>query len=191
MKKLISFVVCVVMTLALCSCSEREVNYAKSPEKTEVSRGAWANGVYSGDFTDLSFRLPAGWEILSDDEIATVSGDKTGLTYDMMCQNNATGSVITVIYEDLLLSAGTNRLTEDEYIDTVSDNLSGMGLSIVKNERVSLGKHEFLMLKAHGEGEGISLDQCSLVRKSGGYMISVIVTASNGDDAEELLKLFY
>lgn len=36
----------------------------------------------------------------------------------------------------------------------------------------------------------MTVNQYSLVRKEKGYMISVIVTASNGDDAEEILKRF-
>ncbi len=190
MKKITTVILSALMLFSLTACEKRELTYAESPDKTEARRGVVEDGLYKGDFTELEFRIPEGWECLTDEELLKITGDAPGLTYDMMCQNNQTGSVVAVLYEDLLKSAGTNRITEEEYIKSVSENLYSMGLSVSDEEDITLGGNGFLMLRAHGEGEGITVEQCSLVRKHAGYMISVIVTASNGDDADALLNYF-
>lgn len=190
MKKIITAALSVLMLFSLTSCTERELTYAESPDRTVAERGKIEDGAYKGNFTELEFRIPDGWECLTDEELLEITGDAQGLTYDMMCQNNQTGSVVAVLYEDLLKSAGTNRITEEEYIKAVSENLYSMGLSVSEGEDITLGENRFLMLRAHGESEDITLDQCSLARKRDGYMISVIVTAANGDDADVILNSF-
>ncbi len=190
MKKVFALLLSAVLAVSLSGCGKKEVNYAKEPEVIETERGAWDGNTYKGGFTDISFALPDGWEILTDDEIKEVSGEPEGITYDMMCQKSSTGSVVTVLYEELLKTSATARITEEEYAKSVADNLYNMGFSVSDPDEMELGDHTYTYISAYGEGGGMTVNQYSLVRKEQGYMISVIVTASNGDDAEEILKRF-
>mgnify|MGYP004459291275 FL=1 len=190
MKKIIALMLAALTLLSFSGCGKKELNYAKSPEVVKTERGVWDGNTYRGGFTDISFSLPDGWEILSDDEIKEISGDTDGITYDMMCQKSSTGSVVTVLFEELLKTSATNKITEEEYVKTVADNLYNMGFSVSEPDERKIGKNTYTYVSAYGEGGGMTVNQYSLVRKEKGYMISVIVTASNGDDAEEILKRF-
>lgn len=190
MKRILSFILCAVMLFSLCSCGKREVNYAKAPENVAVQRGAWEGNVFLGDFSDISFTLPDGWEVVSDEDIQNAINITDGLTYDMMCQNNATGSNVAIIYEELLKTVGSKTITEEEYLSTVSDNLTSLGFYVSEAEKKTLGKHEFYVVSAHGEGGELTVDQYSFVRKQNGYMISVIITATNGESLEEIERSF-
>lgn len=190
MKRILSLLLGATMLFALCSCEKKEVNYAKAPENAATQRGAWNDGVFEGEFSDISFALPAGWEIVPDEDIQNAINITDGLTYDMMCQNNATGSNVAVIYEELLKTVGSKTITEEEYLKTVSGNLTGLGFYVTEPEKKTLGKHEFYVVTAHGEGEGVTVDQYSFVRKENGYMISVIVTAANGESFESIERSF-
>lgn len=190
MKRIFTFILCTAMLFSLCSCGKREVNYAKAPENVAVQRGTWEGNVFCGDFSDISFALPAGWEVVSDEDIQNAINITDGLTYDMMCQNNATGSNVAIIYEELLKTVGSKTITEEEYLSTVSDNLTSLGFYVSETEKKTLGKHEFNVVRAHGEGDGLTVDQYSFVRKQNGYMISVIVTATNGESFEEIERSF-
>ena len=190
MNKIFAVILSFALILSLAGCGNKELNYAKAPEVVETQRGTWDGSTYKGAFTDISFSLPDDWEILSDDEIKEISGETDGITYDMMCQKNSTGSVVTVLFEELLKTSATNKITEEEYVKSVADNLYNMGFSVSDPDERTIGSHTYTYVSAYGEGGGMSVNQYSLVRKEKGYMISVIVTASNGDDAEAILGRF-
>lgn len=191
MKKILSMAVGAVMLLSVCSCGDgKNVKYAEAPEKVNTERGVWNDNVYNGAFTDLSFTLPSGWEVLSDEELREYINMPDGLVYDMMCQNNATGSNVAVIYEDLLETFGSNSISEEDYLESVSSNLESMGFYVSDSEKKELGKHEFTVIRAYGESEDLTVDQYSFVRKEKGYMISVIVTATGGDAYENIERNF-
>lgn len=190
MKKASVLLMCLILVAFSSGCTKKDVKYAEAPEKANAETGAWEGNVYRGEFTGITFTLPSGWEKVSADELLEAMGEKEGITYDMMCQNENTGSHVMVSYEELLKSAGTASITEEDYLKIVSDNLYNMGFNVSDISETVLCGETFYMIRAYGEGEGIKVNQYSLVRREKGYMISVIINAVNEDSFEDILNCF-
>lgn len=189
MKKVIALLMCLVMIPAV-GCTKQDVKYAEAPEKVNAEKGAWEGDVYKGGFTGLTFTLPQGWEKVTEEELSEAMGEKDGITYDMMCQNESTGSHVMISYEELLKTAGKSSITEEDYLKIVSDNLYNMGFDVSDISETTLCGKTFYLVRAYGEGDGFRVNQYSLVRYEKGYMISVIINAVNDDSFESISSNF-
>lgn len=131
MKKIIAFLLAMLMLLSLASCSEEAKTETGENENSEAGteeslpeerftyiRGTVDGNVYSNEYTGISFEAPEGWVYFSDEEIAEIMGvsmdyifdgvdekalEEIGIIYDMYCVDYATGNCITVNSENMIL----------------------------------------------------------------------------------------
>ncbi len=188
MKKTLSILILICMLFSLAACGKKEVQYAKEPESSIPEKGHWTDNVFKSDYADLTFEMPEGWISAKDDELLKLQTE--GIYYDFMCQKEETGSQVALMFEELLLTEGSIAITEDEYIEMLSDSFSYSGMQVVETKDITLGKENYKAITVYGEADDFSVTQCSMVRKKGNTMISVIVTALNDDNIEDTLKFF-
>lgn len=190
MRKLSALILALILVLSFTGCGEkREVEYAKAPEASVPEKGTIEGNVYTGALSGLVFNKPEGWVYATDEEIASVEAPE-GVFYDMMCQDPVTGSQVAVMYEELLITAGNIAVTADKYIEGIGEGLYNSGMEIYDEKDYELGGKTYKSVTVYGESEDISVMQCSLARKEGSKMISVVAVAFNGESVEDILNYF-
>lgn len=191
MKKILSFMLAGVIAFSFAGCSreEGEVKYAEAPSASMPDKGVIDGDKYESTYANLKFVKPEGWVFATEEEIATIeAGD--GVYYDMVCQNPETGSQVAVMFEETLLTLGNIAITEDKYIEAISEGLYNSGLDVISQEDKKIGEDNYKSVTVYGESEELTVMQTSLARKKGNTMISVIAVAFNDDVVDDILKCF-
>lgn len=179
----------IAFTLVGCGKDSREVKYAESPSATIPEKGKITGDLYESAFADLTFTKPEGWEFATDEEKASLEAGE-GMYYDMLCQDPETGSQVAVIFEEVLLTVGNIAITEDEYIEAISEGLYNSGLEVLSQEDKEVGENTYKTVTVYGESEELTVMQTSMARKVGNTMISVIAVAFNDDNIYDILDYF-
>jgi|GEM_PF-3979901 len=168
----------------------------------EVSRGTWTDNVFTNEFSDLKFTLPDGWDKATDEEMAAIAdvdideltNMKSQVIYDMMCEDPQTASRILVDYENLSLSIGGTKYTEEEYLDAGTDLLSELladyTLTFGEYEKETICDNTYTSLKVNLKSSDNSMIQTYFVRKYGNYMIVIIVTTSEDESIDSIMPNF-
>lgn len=192
------------------NAADSENSKAEDPssqtEKTEFARGEWKDNVYSSQFLGISFTLPAEWAYATDEEIAEMmnlgadllGNDKEYLAeiakvktvYDMMAQDPATGTNVIVMFENLALSVGGTKLSEEEYAEILKEQLTAVDTleyTIGEIAKKQLGGHEFTVLSTTVESAGLQQEYYLL--KEGKYMACVLLSGAT-DGIEQVLGQF-
>ena len=161
--------------------------------------GTIEGSVHTSTYTGLTFTAPEGWVYATDEEIATIMGvgadalKESGLNfseemlklkaiYDMVASNTTTGSNIIAMYENLGLTIGGSRMSEEDYLKTLGSQLesAGMGYKIGEISDVKIAGKDYKMLTAEMGDAGVK--QSYYVRKMGEkYMSCFIVSLSSAD----------
>ncbi len=189
MKKTLALLLIVSIIFSFVGCTKRELKYAKEPDVSMPGKGEWNGNLYTNDYADITFEMPEDFIKATDEELSKVEA-ADGVYYDLMCQKKSTGSQVTVMTEELLLTEGIITITEDEYIEKLSEAFSSSGMIVLETGDVTLSGEGYKSITVCGESDEFKVTQCSLVRKKGNTMISVIATALGDDKTEDLLKLF-
>ena len=189
MKKALALLLVLAVFAGFTGCGKTsgEVNYAKEPDFAIPERGKIEGNVYESEYSGIRFEKPDGWKYATNEELGSVDSG-AGSTYEMLCQDPETGSHVAIIYEELLITAGNITVTEEEYIDAISENMYNSGLDIMNNGDMTIGGKGYKFVEVYGESEEISINQYSIARKAGNIMISVIITAFNDDSASDILE---
>ena len=211
MKKLLAFVLCVVLTLSLCACNLSSVVDSVIDDVTENSnpivRGVITDNVYASTFTGLTFTKPESWVFATDEEIASALGlassmfnadfaeiaESSGSLYDMMVSDSLTGTNINLGYENLALSNSTN-VTEEQYIEALEQQLKGVSSMVVEFEdeitTVKLSGQDYVRVVANVTASGIEMSQVYYLRKIDKFMNFVIVTLVSGYEISDIEAMF-
>lgn len=181
------------------------------PEAVLNVRGSWSDTVYTNTFLGLSYTLPEGWVAASDEEILDIMGlgaevlgneealqsalEKQQTVYDFMVQDSATGSNISISFENLSLTIGGSNFSEKDYANAVTSQLKALEeLSYVVGdvEEVIIGEKTFWVVPASVEYQGISMQQNYYLHKEGNFMCCIILTnmAPDTQTPEQLLEAF-
>ena len=174
----------------------------KSDDKDEEKSGSFTRGkvednVYSNEFSGLTFEIPDGWTILSDEEISDTmsAGLEAGgssmdadtilntTTYDCIASDMSTGESFAFIFEDVSRYSG--GMTIDDYINAAklatSYSMPDMNIDWhVDGEKDTLCGVEFdvFSMEVELENYGVSVNQDYYVTEKDGYM--VVITYSSG-----------
>lgn len=189
MKKTLLILLIIAFIFSFTGCTKRELKYAKEPLASIPEKGTWTDSVYRNDFANITFQKGEDWKSATDDELSKLQA-ADGIYYDLVCQHEKTGSQITVMTEELLLTEGNITITEEEYIQKLSEAFTSSGMEVIAMEDITLGDEVYKSLTVYGESEDFKVTQCSAVRKKGNTMISVIFTAFNDDSVFDMLKYF-
>lgn len=205
MKRIFALILVLIMSVSLMGCGEKHKEIqisdkfpvAKAPVKTVYEAGKIVGNVYEGSF-GIKFEKPENWEYLTDEEIKMIPTQE-GVHYDLGCQNAESGSNVFVMYEDLIAVAGNATISEEQYINVITQGLVGNGFWVTDSGKANIGGKEFQYVTAMidnsdspeiEESEVISIEQSSYIRKEGEVMISVIAMAFNEDNTEDIMKNF-
>lgn len=200
--------VMLLLTSLLSGCFFAELAADKANEEKELIRGACVAHIYASEYANLMFSAPESWQYASDTEMAEIMGvgmdvledsDRNlneqllelKVIYDMMAVNSITGSNVSVLYENLALSLGGLRMTEEEYLDTCKENLESMQTMEYKFGGVTelqIGTDTYKAFVAEIPDLGVSQYYCA--RKVDKYMLCVIITLFGEDDIDTILDHF-
>ena len=215
MKKWIAFSLIMALLLGFAACGSVEEELDKVADAVgeqlnrQISRGSVDGDVYTSDFSGLTFTKPGDWVYATNEEIAktmNVGADALGdenayletvaklsTVYDMMVADPATGSSVSVMYENLTLS-GSVGMSEEDYIDAVRTQLEaveGMDYSFDETTTmVVLSGQVYRCFTASVTYSGIQMQQNYYVRAMDEYMNVVIVTLVGDTPAEDVEAMF-
>ncbi|OYP11822.1 hypothetical protein CG709_08530, partial [Lachnotalea glycerini] len=134
MKKQKTRVLCFIMLLviAITGCGK----------DSEFTVGKWNGNTFENSWLNMKFEIPDDWNIASTEEINEIVGagaealDLNGTSaeqikkaaelktvYSFMVSDSTSTMNAQLIYENLALSIGGTKFTEEEYLDQISEML--------------------------------------------------------------------
>ena len=149
-KSLITSLIIVIFVLAVAISAGCQ-NHAEQDEieVSELVRGIWENNRYINEFAGLTYTIPTGWLINTDDEIKSMIGTMSimgvkqgivaqgiayseGITkvtpiYDMAVTNPVTGCNLLVLYENLYQYNGGGKTSAKQYLESIKEQLKALG----------------------------------------------------------------
>lgn len=191
MKKTVALILAGIVAFAFQGCSKinPDLEYATAPDVSLQEKGSWDGNVYKNDSAELIYEKPESWIAATDEELSSVKSAE-GMFYDMLCQDPSTGSQISVSHEELLLTTGSITITEDEYIEALAENFYNSGMDVLDRGEVEICGNTYKTVTVYGESEDLIVTQCSMIRKVGNTMISVIAVAFNEDSIDDIMSGF-
>lgn len=199
--------------------NEDESSEVSDPESSEsgaegsdggFTLGKVENGVYTSEFSGLSFTAPDNMSFASEEEILSMMNlgsellddsrvdlymeiAKQTTVYDMVASDPLTGDNVMVMYENLS-SYGNSAASYDvdtyvEALEAQMDMLASSGLTYEKKSSgtVNLSGIDFVKVEfeANYENYGYTTTQAYYVAKQDDYIIAVITTLGMMSDAED------
>ena len=174
------------------SAEQADVSVSAEEEaknEPQYEAGVWTDNVYTNTSLGMTFALPEGWQIGTEEEMNAVQDkgqEVTGDTgsadaseaYDLYIYNSSTGSNIAMMAEDM---SAFGDITAQEYIESLSQQLSSyadQGITYTMNEigTKTIGNTEFVSLDGIAEYQSNNIYQCYAVTEMGGKMITMIIT---------------
>jgi len=194
MKKFFVFILVVaVLTQAGCKSKEERAENAKA-----LTRGVWANSVFTNDFAGFKFTLPDGWVVASDEEIATLIGVSSEMMtargaevssemleyttiYDMLVSNPETNANIILMYENLAMHTGGVLINEQMYFEAMLKQMESvdMGYTFSDIGDATVAGAAYKSLAGNLSDYGVT--QMYYARKIGNFMVVIMATAPISD----------
>lgn len=87
MKKLLLAMLSVILVFGLAACSNSDDKDGQSQTeeskevKLEYKRGEWTDNTFNSDFLNLTFDLPEGWVIATDEELTNLMQQGAEIAY--------------------------------------------------------------------------------------------------------------
>lgn len=210
MKKiLLCALACALTAVLLSGCLIQDlIAGGKASGEEELTRGTCVDNIYASEYANLVFLAPEGWTYATDEEMAETMGvglevlQDSGLElnekileqkviYDMMAVDSETGVNVIVSYENMALTFGGDKLTEADYLDICKSQLESVetceyAFGDVTEQQIGEDTYQAIL----AEVPELGLRQYYCVRKVGKYMLSIVVSAFEGDDIAEILNCF-
>lgn len=227
--KLIKLTIALLMVLALAGCNSNETpiiiddtnindsstviedttNTNKdtttetSKTEKELSMGSWNESVYTNDFLNLKYTLPAGWISYSNEEIATLMNISSDLAYGekdflkeiakltsvyyLFTQNTTNNNNVSVLTEKPLVD-----VTVEYYIDQLKTQLAAMTTikyEIGETSTIKIGDKDVTVLSV--TAPEYNLLQKYFVYKVDKYFVGIVATSTTGEDGiNEIINCF-
>ena len=213
MKKLLSVLLVLIMTLTMVACTakndpQESETTTEAESKVELSRGKFNGDVYTNEFLEFSFTKPATWIYSTDEEIASMVNlgaeailgenfketlEKSASIYDMLVVDSVTRTNISVGYENLAKNLATN-ITIEQYVDALKrqfESVPSMTVTFPDTyETATLGKTEFTKVVCSTSTQGVTMTQIYYLKKVDVYMTFIIVTIPSGYTASQIEAMF-
>ncbi len=161
----------------------------EAKDEPQYEAGVWTDNVYTNTSLGMTFTLPEGWQIGTEEEMNAVQDkgqEVTGDTqtadaseaYDLYIYNPTTGSNIAMMAEDMSVFGS---VTAQEYVESLSQQLTSyadQGITYTMNEigTKTIGNTEFVSLDGIAEYQSNNIYQCYAVTEMSGKMITMIIT---------------
>lgn len=174
--------------------------------------GEWENNTYRSDFAGISFTLPDGWTISSDEFLAGWMGVsklvgedaatkgipfspealKENVIRDMLSTSSNPQTVVSISFENLDKTKSLKKLSAKEYLEVTktvmqADTTSTYEYSAIAEQKI--GKHTFASLASSAKVNGS--EQRVFARKVDNYMVLIAVsTSAEGESVNDILNCF-
>jgi hypothetical protein len=208
MKKIVVLLVVLLFISLLSGCFFSDLVADQAEEEREFIRGACVENVYASEYANLMFSAPEDWQYASYEEMAEIMGVgldvlqdsdqkvnqkllELKVIYDMMAVNSTTGSSVSVLYENLALSLGGLRMTEEEYLDICQENLESiqeLEYEFSGVTELQIGTDTYKAFIAELPDIGVRQYYCA--RKVDKYMLCIIISIFGEDDVDTVLGHF-
>ena len=220
MKKLLTFLTVLSLSLSLCCCTQKNVQstqiessapepVTESVKEKTFSSGKIQNNVYYSDFSELTITAPNDkWEfadrnyllsLLGIDETAEESQKndeeiaKKATIYDSLLSDNATGSNILIKYENLSVVSNP-EISEIEFAKNVGAELKSSKTykyEVADPYTVVISAKKYIRLDCSTKIERDDVHISYFIRKTDKYMLVICVTPGvTGDVAVENMLSF-
>ncbi|NLJ97152.1 MAG: hypothetical protein GX321_08360 [Clostridiales bacterium] len=188
--------------IAIGGCGKKE------SENPDFTIGAWNGNVFENSWLNMKFEIDDQWTVASDEKIAEISGigaeilselkgtskenfeamAKITTVYGFMVLKGEGDPSIQLVFENLAKTTAGTQTTEEEYLDMVLDQLTGLGYEIIeetRDEKIADKTFKKLKLSAY---EGL-LTQDFYCYKQDDYIVSIITTYTDAteSDTEEFI----
>lgn len=173
-----------------------------------IGFGEWKNDSYANDFVDVKFNLPDGWQYMTKEELAELMNISLEHSEDeadaletlarcniMLAYNEDNTETIQIMAENLSVS-GYMEMTVEEYLNARTDELDAYYSErnttheISKFETIKIGKHEYIAVTVTLPDTTNGVVQFHAVRRSGNYMINVMINVSDSAELEAVTTCF-
>ncbi len=124
--------------------TDKDTSSESTKKEVDFTIGHWEDNVFENEWLNMKFTIPAEWNIATDEEIAEIlgvgaeiiskssGGDSEALSeianlktsYGFMAADSSSKINAQLIYENLAMSIGGTKITEEEYADIVVDGLA-------------------------------------------------------------------
>lgn len=186
--------------------SEGVSNVAEEVNK-EITRGTIDGNVYHSDYSGITFTKPDEWVYSSDEQIAEIMNVgkevldtnsfqdmalEMSSVYDMAVTDNATGTNMSIFYENLALS-NSSDITESEYSDVMMEQLTlqtAMTSEVIDQTTVTISGNEYLRVTCNVDYSGIAMTQVYYLRKIDSFMNGIIVTLIGDYTTDDIEAMF-
>lgn len=212
MKKTISFILLLALSLFFAGCSEKNDFPENSP-----SHGKISGNTYKSDYTGLCFTLPSqSWSFSSEEELAAgcfidASAYKSSdfsqvlkenpTVYDMIATCEADRISVLTGFDNLALSGGDPNLSASDYVSRAIEsfvaglNTDSTSYTVSDTEKITLCGHTYYrkILTISGEdswGNNYTLCEAYYARNLGDYMSVTHIYFSNTVTIEEIEAFF-
>lgn len=210
---------CLLLTV-LAACGNRSEGVTPSAAATTpavtptpagildpIARGAWKDNVYSNEESGLKFKLPDGWQVASDKEIAalldTASNtlgeqgeelvDTLMLTtvFDMMARKAGAGDTVSVLYVNMALFPGGSTMTEKDFLLVLQQLMAAVNIQDYEMEpptTTELAGKDYVGVKTAEIKRGTT--QHLFLRRQGDVMTVIVVSLSEDTEIADVLSHF-
>lgn len=215
MKKLFTSVLCLVLVLALSSCSGIFERFGSLLDTSKAENGV-AQGEYTpGTVTDsdwksawigLQYTLTDGFSMMSQEELKELMDLATGIYKDPETGKEMIDyAMVNAIYEmQAMDNMGNNVIvmaekvnflinSEEKYCDALEQQIGQQtNISGTFEEPVSytIGEIEFVRMNATQSYSGVTVYQTYLIKKYGDRMVVIIISANDVSKIDTVLSSF-
>ena len=200
--KLAAFLLAAFICAApLTSCNKKSPDTTETDQTAEAApyeKGVVENNVYTNKACDLVLRIPTGWTVKSDYDLATLMGitydfenqdtnleqiSKLADIYDFMATDTTEDISIIVLMQDMKQHS-LEDISATEYLETMKGQFTSetATFEIGDISAVHYSGHEYTMMKVESTPtEGTAVTQYFFVREANGRMVSVMLTFPSAD----------
>lgn len=211
MKKILAllFVAVLVISFGGCAKSNDTHNHSHSDTETATQNRQNTNtsendgfgstaieNSYANTYLELSFEAPDPWYFFDKEALANFTGadpglsakevaDTLGAAYDMMAVENTKEASVSLVFENLIITAGST-LTAKEYVDSViKQGLAQAAESTLESEsEVTLGKHSYIKVVITISDTNKPMVQTHYLRAIDDYMVHITTSIPLSNCAE-------
>jgi hypothetical protein len=172
-----------------------------------MTRGTIEGNVYTNESAGLTFTAPEKWTYYTDQEIAKILGTGADIIgesraelsnetfkkiniYDMMAVEHATGTSVAIMYQSLAAADDGIYLYEVTYFDLLKAKINQVTLNCEFSNYtdIKIGSNTFLAMTIIYTDSGAT--QYYYIRRTGNYMICIVVTIPQGVDIDSVMENF-
>lgn len=190
-KKICNVIMLLLFVLLIATGCEKN-------ETKEISLGSWNENTYTNEFLGLTYYKPDDWTRFTDEQIKDVMeigseltdaselakklSELTSVTYLM--SSSSDGSNVILMSEKPLVN-----MSEQSYAESLKSQLesqTSMSYTLSDIEKETIDGSEFVTIEASVQ----TINQKYYIYKVDDYVVSIIVTATKGNNVTDIIKQF-